>query len=144
MLRSELKNYQIDSKGDENNEFAIFKVINKMIKTRASAAAEYAELKRQDLVDKEQSQVRYLQEYLSQVPVATEEKIDELVTALLNKIKAELKEGEALPAAAAILKQLDLNALEKEWKASTKDIRKSLFTVYKKLFGWDMSVICCY
>ena len=133
MLRSELKNFEIDSKGKENNEFGISKVINKMMKTRKNSIEEYSKLERQDLVEHETAQLKCLQAYLVQLPIASEDEVISKITKLLEDKKSSLKEDEKMPLAAVIAKELDFKTLSEQWKTSEKDIRKNLFMVYKQL-----------
>lgn len=71
LLRSELKNYEINTKGLKKNEAGLLKVLNKMIKTRKNSISQYSAAQREDLAEKEAKQVKVLQEYLLRIPEQT-------------------------------------------------------------------------
>lgn len=131
LIRSELKNYLISTKTANDNEQGIHKVLAGMAKRMQNSHDEYSKLGRADFAEAEKNQRDLVVKYLDKIPVADHLHVDSLMTKLLADRKVQ---GEDMPLAKEILKELDMVQLAKEWKTTEKDIRKSLFTLYQKLY----------
>ncbi|MEK7453258.1 MAG: GatB/YqeY domain-containing protein [Patescibacteria group bacterium] len=64
MLRSEIKNKEIDNNGLELTDDQIIDLINYEVKKRKDSIKQYAEAGRNDLVESEQAEVSVLMKYL--------------------------------------------------------------------------------
>ncbi len=76
LLLAAIKQREIDSR-TELDDAGVVAVVDKLIKQRRDAAAQYAAAGRQDLADKEQAEIEVLSVYLPQ-PLSADE-VDELV-----------------------------------------------------------------
>jgi uncharacterized protein YqeY len=82
LLISTIRQKEIDSGHITLNDSQIFAIIDKMIKQRHDSIAQYKQGNRQDLVDKENAEIKVLQEYL---PIAmSEEEMKLLVTEAIS------------------------------------------------------------
>ncbi len=81
MLLAEIKQREIDNRVVLNDEDVIG-VITKMVKQRKDSITQFEQADRQDLADKEKSELAVLQEFLPQ-PLS-EEEVDVLITAALE------------------------------------------------------------
>jgi hypothetical protein len=63
-LKSEIKNQEIDQKGDELSDEEVLKIIKRAIKQRKEAAQQYREGGREELAAAEEQEVAVLEEYL--------------------------------------------------------------------------------
>lgn len=124
-LRSELKNFEIDTKGAQNDEHGIARVIAKMIKTREKLIDEYTALKREDLAENEAAQKSVLEEYLKSLPVSSDEEV--------AKAAEELIAGyDDLPTMSTLMKSLNFKELAEKWKTSEASAKKYVVAAAKK------------
>lgn len=66
-------------------DLQVLHLLKTRIKLSQAAAAEFRAAKRDDLSDKEESQIAVLQEYVSLVPLASEEEIKRLAAEIIEK-----------------------------------------------------------
>lgn len=71
-LRAQLKNVRIDSKAQELSDADVVVVLKKQIKQRQESIVQFEKGGREDLVQKEKSEMAILQEYLPQQASAEE------------------------------------------------------------------------
>jgi uncharacterized protein len=64
MLKSAIKNKEIEKKEKSLTDAAILEIIQKQVKQRNDSIEEFKKAKRQDLVDKEEQELAVLQAYL--------------------------------------------------------------------------------
>lgn len=83
-------------------DLQVLHLLKTRIKLSQAAAAEFRAAKRDDLSDKEESQIAVLQEYISLVPVASEEEIKRLATEIIERKIHE----QALLSSASVIKEL--------------------------------------
>jgi uncharacterized protein len=62
----------------------VLKIMQKALSTAQSSLADYSAANRQDLVDKQTSQIKVLEEYLSMIKVASKEDIEKVVNAIVK------------------------------------------------------------
>ena len=84
-LKSEIKNRQVAS-GKELNDEQIIGVISSEIKKGKEAIEKFAQGSRQDLVEKEESEIKILSTYLP--PQLTSEEIKSLVIQVIEELSA--------------------------------------------------------
>ena len=90
MALSELKKEEIDNKIELSNEDSI-KILQRMIKQRKESMSQFLNAQRNDLVEKEESEIVILQDFLPEQ--MSEEDINKLVIEAINETDAkELKD----------------------------------------------------
>ena len=90
MALSELKKEEIDNKIELSNEDSI-KILQRMIKQRKESISQFLNAQRNDLVEKEESEIVILQDFLPEQ--MSEEDINKLVIEAINETDAkELKD----------------------------------------------------
>ncbi|KAK6528847.1 hypothetical protein TWF694_004081 [Orbilia ellipsospora] len=67
----------------------ILKILNSMEKKHKIAIESFQTAARQDLVDKEQSQLEIVKQYASQVPILTTEELNKLIEETIPKLKED-------------------------------------------------------
>ena len=83
MILAEIQKIEIDEKSDLN-ELQITSILEKMIKQRNDAIAQFEQAKRQELADKEKQEIEIIKEFLP------EQMSDEEGTELVSKIISEV------------------------------------------------------
>ena len=83
MVKGAMQLEVINNKKEENEELFI-DVVSKQIKTRNDSIVEFRKGNRQDLIDKTQSEIEILKEYLPKQ--LTEEEIEEILNDVFNKV----------------------------------------------------------
>lgn len=86
MINSAIKNEQI-KKTKELNDEEIINVISKQAKQRTDAIEQYKNAKRDDLVQKEEKELKILQSYLPQQ--MDEKQLDDIIKQTINEVKAQ-------------------------------------------------------
>lgn len=86
MLKSALKNQQIEQKS-EISESDFITTLSRLVKQRHESIAQYQKANRQDLADKEQSEIEILQAYLPQ-PLS-EDELKNLIQKTIADVGAE-------------------------------------------------------
>ena len=90
MALSELKKEEIDNKTELSNEDSI-KILQRMIKQRKESMSQFLNAQRNDLAEKEESEIVILQDFLPEQ--MSEEDINKLVIEAINETDAkELKD----------------------------------------------------
>ena len=90
MVLSELKKEEIDNKIELSNEDSI-KILQRMIKQRKESMSQFLNAQRNDLAEKEESEIVILQDFLPEQ--MSEEDINKLVIEAINETDAkELKD----------------------------------------------------
>ncbi len=85
MLISEIKKIQIDSKKDLSDD-EIIQILQKYIKQRKEAYAQYEQAGRKDLADKELKEIEIVKEFLP--PELSEEELQKIVEDTIREIGA--------------------------------------------------------
>ncbi|QEU60600.1 Aim41 [Kluyveromyces lactis] len=127
---STIKNKEIDSKDKDLDEFVLYDVYAKLISQRKDSIAEFVKNKREDLVEKEASEIKILENYQTALPVASREEVDARVV----KILTDLKESEPSLQLKQVFGKIDWKTLPGELKASPAAIRSSISSQFKKVF----------
>ena len=83
MVKGAIQLEVINNKKEENEELFI-EAVSKQIKTRNDSIVEFKKGNRQDLIDKTQSEIEILKEYLPKQ--LTEEEIEEILNDVFNKV----------------------------------------------------------
>jgi uncharacterized protein YqeY len=86
MALSELKKEEIDNKIELSNEDSI-KILQRMIKQRKESMSQFLNAQRNDLAEKEQSEIIILQDFLPEQ--MSEEDINRLVIEAINETEAK-------------------------------------------------------
>jgi hypothetical protein len=86
MIQSEVQRVEVDERIEVHDD-RLFAIMDKMIKQRRDAIAQYQDAGRQELADIEIAEIAVIQDFL---PTAlTEEEIDNLVKAVISETGAE-------------------------------------------------------
>ncbi|SMN20233.1 similar to Saccharomyces cerevisiae YOR215C AIM41 Putative protein of unknown function [Maudiozyma saulgeensis] len=128
-LLSEIKNMEIDNKGNHNDEFLLFDTYSKLIHQRHDSIENYLANNREDMANKEKQEVEIIKKYQNLLPVATQEEIDEKVIELLRFIKKE----EPNLQLKQVFGKVNWKTTSEQWKASPKSIRSSIVTNFKSI-----------
>ena len=86
MVKAALKQEQIDHKKEINDELLI-DVVNKQIKMRKDSIAEFEKGSRQDLIDKTQSEIDVLKEYLPEQ--LSQDEVEKIINEIFDEVKPE-------------------------------------------------------
>lgn len=127
-LLSAIKNKEIDTKPSQHNEFLLFELYSKAITQRKDSAAEYLKLDRAELAEKEQKEIEVIKTYLADLPVATQEEIDEKVKALLEEI---MKDGPVK--IGQVFGKVQWDVVKNEWKASESAVRATIAKIHRQM-----------
>ncbi|CCH63044.1 hypothetical protein TBLA_0J00440 [Henningerozyma blattae CBS 6284] len=131
-ILSAVKNEEIDkNEKSDMDEYALFEVYEKLIKQRKVSIEDYKKNKRDDLVEKEATEMSIIEQYLKELPVATEEEIALNAEKLLQGTykenpKQSLKD---------IIKTSNIKEISQAWNCSEKAVRAALAKHYKKVFS---------
>ncbi|CUS20443.1 LAQU0S01e06700g1_1 [Lachancea quebecensis] len=126
-LLSGIKNKEIDAQGKDLDEFALHDLYSKLITQRKDSIEEFLKNNRSDLVEREESEIKIIKNYLEQLPVASEAEVDAKVSDLLTKLKQsdpslQLKDA---------FKKFDWKATPSDWRASAGMIKASIVRQFK-------------
>ena len=86
MILAEIQKIEIDEKSDLN-ELQITSILEKMIKQRNDAIAQFEQPKRQDLADKEKHEIESIKEFLPEQ--MSDDEISELVSKIISEVGAQ-------------------------------------------------------
>jgi len=86
MVKSAAKNVAIEKKKDTLEDAELVKVINKMVKQRKDSIEEFKKGNRQDLVEKEENEIKILLGYLPEAISA--EELERVVVAVISECGA--------------------------------------------------------
>jgi uncharacterized protein YqeY len=85
-LQSAIKNREIDSRPNPLTSDDVMAVIKKLVKQRKESIEQYQNASRQDLVDKEMSELKILETYLP--AQMSREQIEKIVSDVIAEVKA--------------------------------------------------------
>lgn len=85
-LQAAIKNREIDMRPDPITNDEVLSVVKKMVKQRKESIEQYQNASRQDLVDKETTELKILEAYLP--AQMSKEQIESLVVATIAELKA--------------------------------------------------------
>ncbi|BAI81042.1 conserved hypothetical protein [Deferribacter desulfuricans SSM1] len=88
MLRAEIKNAEIEKKGELTDEDVI-KVVQSAIKKRKEAAEQYEKANRHELAEKEKKEIEILSKYLPEQ--LSEEELKKIIAEEINKFESKDK-----------------------------------------------------
>lgn len=126
-IMSDIKNSEID--GAQQNEFNLYKVLNKMIKQRHQSSIDYQNQNRQDLADNEIKEIAVIEKFVKSLNIASNDEIIEKLTLFLSDLKAKdhnLHMSKIFP--------LILDDLAKLWNSSVDLVKPFVPRVYKQVF----------
>ena len=86
MILAEIQKIEIEEKSDLD-ELQITSILEKMIKQRNDAIAQFEQAKRQELADKEKQEVEIIREFLPEQ--MSEEEVSELVSKIISEVGAQ-------------------------------------------------------
>ena len=86
MILAEIQKIEIDEKSDLN-ELQITSILEKMIKQRNDAIAQFEQAKRQELADKEKQEIEIIKEFLPEQ--MSDDEISELVSKIISEVGAQ-------------------------------------------------------
>ena len=86
MILAEIQKIEIDEKSD-HNELQITSILEKMIKQRNDAIAQFEQAKRQELADKEKQEIEIIREFLPEQ--MSDDEISELVSKIVSEVGAQ-------------------------------------------------------
>lgn len=113
-IMSEMKNLEIENHGSLVDEFKIYDHLNKLVKQRRETANEYLKPDQperfKELAEKELTEAKIIEQYLTKLPVATQ---DEIKAKLLDLMKAE-----NITDKRKLFPKIPWNKINSEWKAS--------------------------
>lgn len=126
-LMSLIKNKEIDTKPAQHNEFLLFELFCKAVSQRRDSAKEYITLKRPELAEKEEQEITVIEGYLKQLPVASQEEVEQRVTELLAQLQKDgpLKLNQ-------IFSKVPWDAVKNEWRASDNAVRATIARLSRK------------
>ncbi|MBD3300404.1 MAG: GatB/YqeY domain-containing protein [Candidatus Moranbacteria bacterium] len=113
MVRSEIKNREIE-KGEELTDKEVLKILKDQVKSRKDSIEQFKKANRNDLITKEEKEIRIIQKYLpEEMPEA---EIEKIVKAVIKQTKAQSKAdiGKVMPLAMQETKGRADGALVKE------------------------------
>ena len=86
MILAEIQKIEIDEKSDLD-ELQITSILEKMIKQRNDAIAQFEQAKRQELADKEKQEIEIIREFLPEQ--MSDDEISELVSKIISEVGAQ-------------------------------------------------------
>ena len=86
MILAEIQKIEIEEKSDLN-ELQITSILEKMIKQRNDAIAQFEQAKRQELADKEKQEIEIIKEFLPEQ--MSDDEISELVSKIISEVGAQ-------------------------------------------------------
>ena len=86
MILAEIQKIEIEEKSDLN-ELQITSILEKMIKQRNDAIAQFEQAKRQELADKEKQEIEIIREFLPEQ--MSDDEISELVSKIVSEVGAQ-------------------------------------------------------
>ena len=86
MILAEIQKIEIEEKSDLD-ELQITSILEKMIKQRNDAIAQFEQAKRQELADKEKQEIEIIKEFLPEQ--MSEEEVSELVSKIISEVDAQ-------------------------------------------------------
>ena len=86
MILAEIQKIEIDEKSDLN-ELQITSILEKMIKQRNDAIAQFEQAKRQELANKEKQEIEIIREFLPEQ--MSDDEISELVSKIVSEVGAQ-------------------------------------------------------
>ena len=86
MILAEIQKIEIEEKSDLD-ELQITSILEKMIKQRNDAIAQFEQAKRQELADKEKQEIEIIKEFLPEQ--MSDEEVSELVSKIISEIGAQ-------------------------------------------------------
>ena len=86
MILADIQKIEIEEKSDLD-ELQITSILEKMIKQRNDAIAQFEQAKRQELADKEKQEIEIIREFLPEQ--MSEEEISELVSKIISEVGAQ-------------------------------------------------------
>ena len=87
MILAEIQKIEIDEKSDLN-ELQITSILEKMIKQRNDAIAQFEQAKRQELADKEKQEIEIIKEFLPE-QMSDDDEVSELVSKIISEVGAQ-------------------------------------------------------
>ncbi|QPG75121.1 hypothetical protein FOA43_002464 [Brettanomyces nanus] len=134
-ILTEVKNMEIDSRDQLQDEFKLYDLLNEMIKDRRHSAEVYMKEGSPDRFKQvglnEIREADYLVQYLERLPVATEKQVDDRVKQLANTLKNE----DLLTNKQSLFKKVPWKTIQSDWNASKSAVTKSVNRVYEELVG---------
>ncbi|MFL2736062.1 MAG: GatB/YqeY domain-containing protein [Gammaproteobacteria bacterium] len=86
MILAEIQKVEIEEKSDLD-ELQITSILEKMIKQRNDAIAQFEQAKRQELADKEKQEIEIIREFLPEQ--MSDEEVSELVSKIISEVGAQ-------------------------------------------------------
>ena len=86
MILAEIQKIEIEEKSDLD-ELQITSILEKMIKQRNDAIAQFEQAKRQELADKEKQEIEIIKEFLPEQ--MSEQEVSELVSKIISEVGAQ-------------------------------------------------------
>ena len=86
MILAEIQKIEIEEKSDLN-ELQITSILEKMIKQRNDAIAQFEQAKRQELADKEKKEIEIIKEFLPEQ--MSDDEVSELVSKIISEVGAQ-------------------------------------------------------
>ena len=86
MILAEIQKIEIEEKSDLD-ELQITSILEKMIKQRNDAIAQFEQAKRQELADKEKQEIEIIREFLPEQ--MSDEEVSELVSKIISEVGAQ-------------------------------------------------------
>ena len=86
MILADIQKIEIEEKSDLD-ELQITSILEKMIKQRNDAIAQFEEAKRQELADKEKQEIEIIREFLPEQ--MSEQEVSELVSKIISEVGAQ-------------------------------------------------------
>jgi len=87
MLKSEIKNREIDNKGNELDEGQALDLITSEIKKRKDSQKQYIDAKRDDLAEVEEAEIKVLMRYMPEQ--LSDDELDGIIDGAISEVKAE-------------------------------------------------------
>lgn len=122
-----MKNLEIKNNNKtDNDKYQLFELLYKMVKERKNTALEYlvpgAPERFQELGEKELKECQYIEKYLTQLGLISEEQVELKLKEVIQQVELEGLEVNLKN----VYKKIPLKQIEKEWNCSRLQIKEVL------------------
>ncbi|VEU24161.1 DEKNAAC105429 [Brettanomyces naardenensis] len=132
-ILTEVKNMEIAARGEGQDEFKLYDLLNKMIKDRKNSAEVYMKEGSPDRFKQvglnELREADFLVKYLKELPVASDEAVEEKVRGLAETLQ---KEG-LLTDKKSLFQRVPWKLIKSDWNAPKSSVNRAIDKVYGEL-----------
>lgn len=132
-ILTEVKNMEIDSRGQVQDEFKLYDLFSKMIKERQHTADVYLKEGSPDRFKQvgmnEIREAHFLKKYVDRLPLASDKEVDAHVTAIAETLKADGK----LNSKQDLFKNIPWKLIKSDWNTSKSAVSESIARVFDEV-----------